>query len=300
MLRLTANNPGPLTGPGTNSYVVAPSAGGAAAVIDPGPDDADHRAALMDAAGGPSAVAAVLATHAHLDHSAGAAAFAAAVNAPLYGFGPHGSGRRSAFVQLLKRLGDDPGAAGGGEGADRRYKPDRALEHGQPLGAPGANWTLRAIHTPGHIADHLCFALEPASGGAAAAVFSGDHVMAWATSLVSPPDGDMRAYMDSLALMARRRDPLLLPGHGEPVEDPAARVAELIAHRRGRRDAILAALGDGPRRSAEIRAAVYLDLPKGLEPAAERNVLAHLLELIELGHARPFDPFSPTARFEAV
>ncbi len=295
--RVTADNPGPLTGPGTNAYVVRAASGGPAAVIDPGPDDAAHRAALVAEAGGE--VAAILATHTHLDHTAGAASLAAATGALVYAFGRHGEGVRPAYAALLAELAAADNAVGGGEGADLGFAPDRRLSDGQAVGASGALWALRAVRTPGHIANHLAFGLETADGRGLGAAFSGDHVMAWATSLVSPPDGDMRAYMQSLDGIGARRDRLLLPGHGDAIDDPAARIAELRTHRLARRAGIEAALASGPKQPAEIRAIVYEGLAPGLEAMADRNVLAHLLELTELGRAKPLDPVSATARFAA-
>lgn len=298
--RVTAGNAGPMTAGGTNTYIVAQPGGGPAAVIDPGPDAPEHREAVLAVAGGPSAVAAILATHTHLDHTAGAAALARVTGALIYAFGAHGAGARPAHARFIETLQASGADLGGGEGGDLAFQPSRTLQHSQSVGAPGAAWRLRALFTPGHTTTHLCFALEAAAGPGDGLVFSGDHVMGWATSLVSPPDGDMVSYMLSLAALSARRDDLFLPGHGYEVTDPAARLAELTAHRRSRRAAILAAISDEARRVREVRALVYEGLQPALAPMAERNVLAHLLQLMEENRARSIDPLSAEARFIAL
>lgn len=298
VIGVRARNPGPFTGEGTNTYVVAGAQNSPAAVIDPGPDDAAHLAAILAAAGGSQRIAAILVTHAHLDHSAGAQALASATGALIYAFGRFGEGARPAFASLLSRW--DGAEFGGGEGADRAFTPDRRLADGQSLGAPGAAWRLTAIRTPGHTHDHLAFALSTVEGAPTGVVFSGDHVMGWATSLVSPPDGDMTAYMASLERLRGRPDALFLPGHGAAVEDPAARLEALQLHRSARRAGVEAALGSGPRTIAQIREIVYEPLAPGLRPGAERNVFAHLLELIEAGRVEAVGALSVSGFFRAA
>ena len=166
------------------------------------------------------------------------------------------------------------GRIGGGEGADRSFAPDRCLADGETVA--GSGWALRALHTPGHFGNHMCFQHGDM-------IFSGDLVMGRATSLVSPPDGDMAAFMASLDRLAGLGPRILLPGHGDPVGDPAGRIAELIAHRRGREAQILAALGEGPATLAALTARIYHDTPAALLPAASRNVLAHLVDLAARG-----------------
>lgn len=289
VMRLVAPNPGPLTADGTNTYLVV---GERAVIIDPGPEIAAHRARLIDALEG-DRLDAILVTHPHVDHSAGAPPLAAATGAPIFGAGPHGADISPIMARLAAEEGGD---LGGGEGADVSHRPDRRLRDGEALFGDVESVDFRAIATPGHTSTHLAFALE-VDGQDLGVVFSGDHVMGWSTSLISPPDGDMSAFMRSLDRLAARRDRLFLPGHGPAIDQPAERLAELTAHRRARRAAIEAALAAGPRRPDEIRASVYAELPPALKPAADRNVLAHLIELVEEGVAELVDPISPRARF---
>jgi glyoxylase-like metal-dependent hydrolase (beta-lactamase superfamily II) len=252
-LRLVrAPNPSPLTGTGTNSWIIGT---GALVVIDPGPALPAHLAALL-AAIGQARVEAILVTHAHLDHSALAPALSRATGAPILAHA------------LLDGIPTAPPDAG--EGLDRAFRPDMALADGATWrGAPGE---IRALHTPGHLHDHLCLLWEGMA-------FSGDHVMGWASSVISPPEGDMGAYMTSLDRLAAAKATCLLPGHGDKVTDPSARIAALTAHRRAREAAILAALAAGPAPIAALVARLYADTPPALHPAAARNVLAHLLDL---------------------
>jgi len=251
--RVRAGNPSAMTGSGTNSYLVGT---GRVAVIDPGPDDPRHLAALLAALEPGETVAQIIVTHAHADHSALARPLARATGAVVLGFG----------------LSARPDAAGlaGGEGIDRSFVPDRYLADGDLLAGDG--WALRAIHTPGHLSDHLCL-------GWGDLCFTGDHVMGWSTTLVSPPEGDMGHYMQSLDRLARAPWRRFLPGHGPAIDDPAGRIAELAAHRRRREDEILTCLRVAPATPATLTALIYATTPASLRAAAERNVLAHLLDL---------------------
>lgn len=288
--RLTAPNPGPMTADGTQTYLVGE---GAVAVIDPGPRDPAHLSAILKALAPDERIVAILVTHAHGDHSAGAPALAAATGAPTYAFGPFGAALRSDFAALS--------GLGGGEGADRAFAPERLLADGETLegperagGAPA--WALTAIHTPGHVGEHLSFADAASSDGV---VFTGDHVMGWSTSMISPPDGDMTAFMASLRkLRARRSDALYLPGHGAAIDDPAARLDALIAHREAREAAIEAALAEGPLTASELVGRVYADLDPRLNRAAARTALAHLIALVDAGRARTLGPLSAETRFQ--
>lgn len=257
---VTAPNPGPMTFTGTRSYVVGE---GEVAVIDPGPDDPAHHAALLAAVAG-ERVSAVLVTHAHRDHSAGAAAFAAAVGAPVLARGTVAAGPSPDF------------AGRGGEGRDAAFRPDTVIVEGDTVTGPG--WTLTALETPGHTGDHLAFAWP--EGGA---LFSGDHVMGWATTLISPPDGSLSAFRNSLRRLQVRPERVYYPGHGAPVTDPERVVAHILDHRARREAGIVAALGGGPATVPELVRLLYADVDPALHGAAARNVLAHLVDLAERG-----------------
>ncbi|MBM3559907.1 MAG: MBL fold metallo-hydrolase [Alphaproteobacteria bacterium] len=253
--RVVAANPSAFTFRGTGTYIIGR---GKVAVIDPGPDDPAHVAALLRAVAGETVTHIVL-THTHLDHSPAARALKAATGAPLVGCGPHG---RHGLA--------------GDEGADWDYVPDRQLAEGE--GVAGPDWSLEAVHTPGHTSNHLCFALAEEQ-----ALFCGDHVMGWSTTIVSPPDGDMTAYMASLAKVGRRRERIYYPTHGAPVSEPAPYVAALVAHREEREAQIAAALAGGPRHIPELVATMYADVPVNLHRAAARSVLSHLLRMHDDG-----------------
>lgn len=259
--RIRAANPSPLTGTGTNTYLVGTTD---LAVIDPGPDRADHLDAILAAVRPGQHISRIFVTHAHKDHSALSAALAARTGSEILAFGTATDGRS----RLMQRLADTLPTFG--EGLDLAFRPDRRLADGDTVSGP--DWTLAAIHTPGHLGGHLCFALG-------SVLFSGDHVLGWSTSLISPPDGDMGAYMASLDRLLTGNWHRLLPGHGEPVESPEPRLRHLIRHRRAREAQILAALGSGPVGLTPLTAAVYHDLAPALLPAAERNALAHLIDL---------------------
>jgi glyoxylase-like metal-dependent hydrolase (beta-lactamase superfamily II) len=260
--RILCANPGPFTFRGTNTYVIGR---GRVAVLDPGPADPAHLAAILRAIEG-ERLTRILVSHTHRDHSPGAAALAAATGAATLGFGPHVT---------------PPDA--GGEGGDHDFRPDIALPDGAAVEED--DWRLTALHTPGHCANHLCFALETTSR--AGVLFSADHVMSWSTTVVSPPDGDMAAYMASLARLAARDDRLYLPGHGPPLPDPAPFVAALAAHRMEREAKVLDALRAARRATAAqlVPAAYGPALDPKLVPAAARSLLAHLIKLAAEGQA---------------
>jgi glyoxylase-like metal-dependent hydrolase (beta-lactamase superfamily II) len=256
--RVVAGNPGPLTGPGTNSWILGE---GEVAVIDPGPpDDAAHLSAILAALAPGERVSHILVTHAHLDHSGGAAALAAATDAPVLGHPPPPPLRSRSL--------------GGGEGRDPSFRPDIRLAGGETL--HGAGWRLRVLHTPGHFPGHLSFDWD-------GAVFSGDLIMGWATTLISPPDGDLAAFRTSVAMLRDLDARMFLPGHGETVTAPADRAQALLDHRAARETAILDALSGGPSTISSLVARLYTDTPKPLHAAAARNVLAHLLDLAARG-----------------
>ncbi|MDJ0860530.1 MAG: MBL fold metallo-hydrolase [Dinoroseobacter sp.] len=263
--RVLANNASPMTYWGTNSYIVGR---GEVAVIDPGPADPDHLLQIQSALGRQEKITHIFVTHAHRDHSPGARALSETTGAPVYAFGPAAAGRSKRMQALA-----DTNSIAGGEGVDALFVPNVRLADADQV-AHG-DWMLRALWTPGHFGNHMSFAFE-AKGW----LFSGDLVMGWASSLVSPPDGDLGAFMNSLdALSARTSDRVYLPGHGNPIVSPLERVAELRAHRQLRHAQILAALRNGPGSAMDLAERIYTDTPALLLPAATRNVLAHLLEM---------------------
>ncbi|MBF9036307.1 MBL fold metallo-hydrolase [Rhodobacterales bacterium HKCCE2091] len=279
--RLRAPNASPMTHSGTNTYLLGTTG---LAVIDPGPDDPAHLDAILSAVAPGQHVAAILVTHSHLDHSPLARSLSRVTGAPVLAAGDSGFGR-SARMEALARAG----LIGGGEGVDADFVPDRRLAHGEVVQGPG--WRVEALATPGHMANHLAFAWN-------GAVFTGDVVMGWSTSVVSPPDGDMTAFYATLDLLSARDDRVYYPGHGDPVETPAARVAELRDHRRARETAILDALAAGPADAATLAARIYTDTDPRLMPMATRNVLAHLLDLEARNFAHAEPPLTPDSRFE--
>ena len=258
--RIVANNPGPFTFRGTGTYVVGE---GDVAVIDPGPDLAEHVDALLAGLSGEQ-ITHILVTHTHRDHSPAAAAVKAATGAPTYGFGPHAGGRR--------------GEAGIEEGGDWDFTPDITIKDGDEIAAAG--WRFEAVHTPGHTSNHLCFAL-PDDG----ILFSGDHVMGWSTSVIAPPDGDMASYMASLDKLLQRRDSVYWPTHGPAITEPKEHVRAFIAHRREREAGIVECLGAGVERIDAMVERLYVGLNPNLKHAAGRSVLAHLVDLIGRGIA---------------
>lgn len=273
--RIVAHNPGPFTYIGTGTYIVGH---GRVAVIDPGPALASHVEALLAALAGET-VSHILVTHTHLDHSPAAAAIKAATGAPTYGFGPHGGGEAGGPVVE--------------EGGDRDFVPDIVLREGDTAEGPG--WRLEAVETPGHTSNHLCFALPEER-----VLFSGDHVMGWSTSVVAPPDGDMRAYLASLEKLLARDDAAFWPTHGPAIEEPKRHVAAFIAHRRARSEAILRRLAAGDETIPALVAAIYRGLDPRLVPAAGRSVLAHLVMLVEDGMVESDGLPGPQARFRLL
>lgn len=264
VLRITANNANAFTFQGTNSYIVGRDT---LAVIDPGPADMAHLAALLKAIDG-RPVSHIFVSHTHSDHSPLAAALKEKTGALVLAEGPHRPARPL-------RIGEtNPLDAS----ADTSFVPDRALADGEVVAGDG--WALRAIHTPGHAANHTAFALE-GSG----VLFSADHVMAWSTSIVAPPDGAMSDYMASLDKLLERDDRIFFPGHGGPVRQPPAFLRGLRAHRRMRERAILERLRNGDRTIAELVASIYRDTDPRLHKAAGLSVLAHLEDMVAKGIA---------------
>ncbi|MDF1728698.1 MAG: MBL fold metallo-hydrolase [Sulfitobacter sp.] len=281
--RLVAPNPSPMTYRGTNTYILGDEC---LCIIDPGPDDPRHLEALIAAIGPDRSVSHILVTHTHLDHSPLARPLARHTGAPVLALGGPRAGR-SEIMETLAASGD----IGGGEGIDLGFEPDETLEDGAVVS--GSGWELRAIHTPGHLGNHLSFAWGRA-------LFTADHVMGWATSLVSPPDGDLTQFMASCRKLRAESWDIFYPGHGAPVTEPAARLDWLVAHREGREGAILAALGSGAATATEIAHIVYTETPPALLGAAARNVLAHLIDLTQRGLVSPAGPLRAEARFHLL
>lgn len=267
--RMVAGNAGPMTFTGTCAYVVG---NGRVAIIDPGPDEAAHIAALLDALRGETIIA-ILTTHTHRDHSPGARALKQATGARIVGCAPYRpapDGQRREMARL-------------DAAHDLDYAPDAAMLDGDVVGTP--EFTLVCVETPGHSANHQAFALREEN-----ALFSGDHVMAWSTSVVVPPDGSMREYMASLEKLRRREDRIYWPGHGGPVDAPQRYVRALAQHRRARESMILARIAAGDSAIETIVANVYEGLNPALRIAAAMSVLAHLDDLVERGLVRAEGP----------
>ena len=257
--RILAPNASRFTYTGTQTYLV----GGddALAVIDPGPDEPDHLAALEAAIGGRE-VLAIACTHTHRDHSPAAAPLAARTGAPIIGCAP---------LALAKEAGE-----GAEEPFDRTYAPVRVLADGETIAGP--SWTLEAVATPGHTSNHLCYALRGTG-----VLLTGDHVMGWSTTAISPPNGDMGAYMASLEKLQARGDRIFYPAHGAPVQRPAQLLRGLIGHRLQRERQILRLLAEQGRAVEQLVAPMYAGLDPALWPAAGKSVLAHLLDLERRG-----------------
>lgn len=260
--RVLAPNPSPYTFTGTQTYVVGDPNGADCAVIDPGPDDPPHIEAIL-AAVGARQITAIMCTHTHRDHSPAAAPLAKITGAPVVGCAPlalNVEGPRSD------------------EAFDTTYEPTRVLEDGEQM--RGTGWTLTAVATPGHTSNHLCFALEESG-----ALFTGDHVMGWSTSVVIPPDGDMGDYMASLEKLQAREDKVYHSAHGDAITKPKQLVRGMIGHRRQRENQILRLMGERARSAAEFVPDMYKGLDERLVGAAKMSVTAHLLDLEKRGLA---------------
>jgi glyoxylase-like metal-dependent hydrolase (beta-lactamase superfamily II) len=257
--RMLCANPGPFTFKGTCTYVVGH---GTVAIIDPGPDDANHISALLAALDGET-VSHIVVTHTHRDHSPAAAALKAATGARIVGCGAHRPSRRLALGEV------NPLDAS----ADQTFAPDLQMEQGDAIDGPG--WSLSAIETPGHTANHLAFALREEN-----ALFSADHVMAWSTTIVAPPDGSMADYMASLEKLRGAEHAIYWPGHGGPVREPERFLRALVHHRRQREASILNRLRAGDTQIRQIVAAIYEGIDSRLHGAAALSVYAQLEDLV--------------------
>jgi len=279
---ITCGNASPMTFTGTQTYLLGETD---IAVIDPGPDDPEHLAAIERALEG-QALSHIIVTHSHVDHSPLAAVLSAKTGVPVYGFGAANAARSELMSQLA-----NTGNLGGAEGIDLHFTPDILISDDDEI--RGAEWALRAIHTPGHLSNHLCFAWEGNDS-----MFSGDHVMGWASTLISPPDGDLTAFMTSLKILQNRPEHTYYAGHGAPLFEAHNMLDYLLAHRLGREDQIMARLQSAARTVTELTTDMYADVNPLLHGAASRNVLAHLIDLYERGLVIPEGTFNAQARFK--
>lgn len=262
--RIIARNPGPFTYTGSGTYTVSDDRNSnPCAIIDPGPDNIDHINALLKATSS-QGISHILITHTHSDHCGGAKLLQEKCGAPIFGYGPH------PIDDVLK---DAPALD---EGADYQFKPDHLLIDGDKIDGDG--WTLEALWTPGHISNHLCFALP-----AQQILFTGDHIMGWATTVIIPPDGSMTDYFASLDKLLDRDDAVYLPTHGAPISKPQQFVRAIRTHRKMRDAQIIHQLEDGKSQIPEIVATIYAGIDKKLHVAAGLNVLAHLIGLCHAG-----------------
>ncbi|MBV9905469.1 MAG: MBL fold metallo-hydrolase [Alphaproteobacteria bacterium] len=252
--RIVARNPGPFTFRGTGVYIVGHDE---VAVIDPGPDMPEHLEALKRALAG-RRVTHILVTHCHSDHSPAAKPLKAWTGATTYGFGPHGSGQD-----------DGPKVEAGG---DMDFVPDVRVKDGDII--RGKDFTFECVYTPGHTSNHMCYALKEEK-----ALFTGDHIMGWSTTVVTPPDGDMADYIKSVEKLEARDDRTLYPTHGAPVTDPKPFLAAYREHRLDRERQVLDAIRDGLTTIPKMVERMYAAVDKGLWPAASRSVLGHLIKL---------------------
>jgi glyoxylase-like metal-dependent hydrolase (beta-lactamase superfamily II) len=257
--RIVARNASAFTYHGTGTYVIGR---GKVAVIDPGPLDQAHVDALLRELGGEQ-ITHMLVTHTHNDHSPATRLLKQHCEAPTYAFSAHGEGRYGAGAEIE-------------EGADRQFAPDIKVSDGDVIACDG--FDVECVYTPGHALNHMCFALPKER-----VLFSGDHVMGWSTTVVSPPDGDMGDYLSSLHKLLARDDQKLLPTHGTAIDDPQAFVQSLIEHRKGREQQVIAELKNGPSTIPAMVPRMYKDVPAFLHPAAERSVYAHVLHMHERG-----------------
>lgn len=260
--RIIAPNPSPMTYRGTNTYLVGDRD---LAVIDPGPIDETHLQSILDACTGDQRISHILVTHSHVDHSPLARALSDATDAPVLAFGPSSAGQSDAMKACLAS-----GMKRGAEGIDQDFQPDIFLEDGISISV--GDQTITPHHTPGHMGNHMCFEWGKA-------VFCGDLVMGWASSLVSPPDGDLTDFMKSCQKLRRLAPDVMHSGHGAPILNPLERIDWLTSHRRSREAQILEQLAIGQSNARAIAKAVYKQTPAALLPAATRNVFAHLIDL---------------------
>ncbi|MCK5042077.1 MAG: MBL fold metallo-hydrolase [Sphingomonadales bacterium] len=271
--RVLCPNSGPYTYTGTGTFIIGT---GNVAVIDPGPKNDDHLKAILNATSGES-ISHILVSHTHADHSPLAMPLAEASGAKTYAFGAHNGENEDGLAAME-------------EGVDKNFTPDHKLKDGDML--ESENWTIKAIHTPGHTSNHMCFAFEEEN-----TLFTGDHIMAWSTSIIIPPDGDMASYMNSLEQLLKLEFTTLRPTHGPAIIEPRPFIEALMAHRMDREDAILKAVVSGISDVKDIVASVYHGLPENLHNAAAMSALAHLILLVNDGRLKCDDKPSLASRF---
>ena len=257
--RIVAENPSPFTLHGTGTYIIGE---GQVAVIDPGPADPAHIEALVKGLEGET-ISHVLVTHTHMDHSPGCALLREYTQAPTYAYGPHGAGKLESGVQVE-------------EGGDMEFSPDVRVKDGEII--QGDGFSVECVYTPGHTSNHVCFAYREAQ-----ALFTGDHVMGWSTSIISPPDGDMGDYLKSLEKLLDRDDQVYWPTHGPCIEDPKSFVKKFIEHRQEREDQITECLRRGLTTIEVMVPDMYQGLPEFMYPAAARSVLAAMEHMANKG-----------------
>ncbi len=257
--RVIAENPSPFTLYGTGTYILGT---GKVAVIDPGPPDSTHITALVEGLAGET-ISHILVTHTHMDHSPGCRLLQKHTDAKTYAYGPHGAGKLEQGVPVE-------------EGGDMEFQPDELVRHGDVI--EGEDWSVECVYTPGHTSNHTCYQHREGKS-----LFTGDHVMGWSTSIISPPDGDMAAYLDSLKLLLERDDQAYWPTHGPCIDDPKPFVEAFIAHRREREQQILQCIAEKVHRISDMVPRMYTELPEFMYPAAARSVLAAIEYLVNSG-----------------
>jgi glyoxylase-like metal-dependent hydrolase (beta-lactamase superfamily II) len=257
--RVIADNPSPFTFHGTGTYILGT---GSVAVIDPGPADPKHIQAVLKAVEGET-ISHILVTHTHMDHSPGCHILKEYTDAPTYAYGPHGAGKLEQGVPVE-------------EGGDMEFQPDELARHGDVI--EGGDWSVECVYTPGHTSNHLCFQLREQK-----ALFTGDHVMGWSTSIISPPDGDMEAYMASLRLLLERDDAVYWPTHGPSIDQPKPHVDAFIEHRLDRERQIFDCIDANVHNIVDMVPVMYKDIPEFMYPAAARSVLASLEYMVNRG-----------------
>ncbi|WP_209832980.1 MBL fold metallo-hydrolase [Ruegeria sp. HKCCE3926] len=281
--RILAPNPSPMTYRGTNTYLLGERD---IAVIDPGPASEAHLGAILDSLAPGQRISHIIVTHTHVDHSPLAAPLAARTGATIYAYGGPEAGRSAVMTDLAAQ-----GLTGGGEGIDTTFRPDVEVEDSETINGDG--WQLEVIHTPGHLGNHIALAWQNIC-------FTADHVMGWASSLVSPPDGDLTDFMTACHRLRARDWSVFHAGHGAPITSPAQRLDWLIAHRQTREAQILSALEEEDGTARDLAGRIYTDTPAALLPAAERNVFAHLVDLTGKNRVTPIGPLSVSSVFRRL